>query len=107
MASPPQATLRRDGEPDLTGSTTGHQFRRLFPVTGQARVAPATSLAAAADTVTPSGLAAAAGPGPGPMRQRRTGAARPFTPGGHQAACHFPLREPEPATLAWPSTATG
>ena len=30
---------------------------------------------------------------------------RPFTAGGHQAACHFPLREPEPAALAWPSTA--
>ena len=26
----------RDGEPDLTGSTTGHQFRCFFPVTEQA-----------------------------------------------------------------------
>ncbi len=32
---------------------------------------------------------------------------RPFTADGHQAACHFPLREPEPAALAWRSTATG
>ena len=30
---------------------------------------------------------------------------RPFTAAGHLAACHFPLREPEPAALAWPSTA--
>ena len=52
----------RDGEPDLTGSTTGHQFRCFFPVTEQAPVAAASSLAAAADTVTPSGLPAAAGP---------------------------------------------
>ena len=53
----------RDGEPDLTGSTTGHQFRCFFPVAEQVRApAAAPSLAAAADTVTPSGLAAAAGP---------------------------------------------
>jgi peptide/nickel transport system ATP-binding protein len=34
-------------------------------------------------------------------------ALRPFSPGGHQAACHFPLREPELAPVAESSSSSG